>query len=172
MSLQCLQDTGTDYEVPSNYDGGCYQVGKPDCVVANIGDNFTLNYQNDSLNVSFNAGSECIVGGNFIKVESTEAITLTANATIYLCATIDKSLPNGQKALISQRTSSNMQKGSINGADNVRDMLLYVITTSDSGVVSVVDKRVIVGNTYRVSESEYNAIQSKEPYADYDIFED
>lgn len=170
--IQTLQDTGVANEIPSSYDGACYQINKPDCVVANVGDNMALNYQLDSLNVSFNAGSECVIGGNFFKVETLEAITLTANATIYLCATIDKSLPNGERGYISQRTSTNMQMGSINGADSVRDMLLYVITTSASGVSNVQDKRKIIGNTYDVSESEYQALTNKENYAKYNIYED
>ena len=132
----------------------------------------TLNYQLDSLNVSFNAGSECIIGGNFFKITSLEAITLTANATIYLCATIDKSLPDGEKGFISQRTSTNMQQGSINGSDNARDLLLYVITTSANGVVSVQDKRKIIGNSYFMSESEYEGLANKQNYSIIEYYED
>ena len=172
MAIQTLQDTGVANEIPSSYDGACYQINKPDCVVGGVGDNMTLNYQLDSLNVSFNAGSEAIIGGNFFKVESLTAITLSPNATIYLCATIDKSMPNNSRGFFAQRTASNMQSGNLNGSDNARDLLLYIITTSANGVTNVVDRRKIIGNSYFMSESEFEALQTKQPYAIYNIYED
>lgn len=172
MAIQTLQDTGENYKVQSSFDGACYQINKPDCVVANVGDNFTLNHQVDSLNVTFNAGSECIICGNFFKIMSLESIELAPNAVIYLCATINKSYSTGFTGFFSQRTSSNIQNGNINGADSERDLLLYIITTTGTGVSSVVDKRKIIGNTYALTQSEFDELTSKENYARYEIYED
>ena len=144
--IQTLHDTGDDYTALSKYDGGVYSLGAPDAVIAGIGDEFSINYQSDSLNVTFNAGSEAVIGGAFFKVTSLEAVTLVANSTIYLCANIDLSRPNGQTGQFVQRTSSNMQSDNINGSGTSRDLLLYVVTTGVSGVISVSDRRPIKEN--------------------------
>lgn len=146
MGVQTLHDTGDSYTVLSKYDGGVYATAAPDCVIEGIGDEFTINYQADSLNVTFNAGSEAIIGGSFFKLTSLEAVTLVANSTIYLCANIDLSRPNGQTGQFVQRTSSNMQSDNINGSGTSRDLLLYVVTTGASGVISVSDRRPIKSN--------------------------
>ena len=44
MAIQTLHDTGTDYQIPSKYDGGVYAVATPDCVCQGVGDEFTINY--------------------------------------------------------------------------------------------------------------------------------
>lgn len=168
--MQCLFDDGVANDIQPSYDGACYQINKPDCVVA-VGDNMTLNYQLDSLNVSFNAGNKCIIGGAFAVVESLEAVTLNANSTIYLCVNIDKSKPNSSRASIVQRTSSNMQKQSLNGDGTSRDLLLYVITTSANGVTNVQDKRRIIGNTHIMSETEFDGITPNQ-YDIYYVYED
>lgn len=151
MAIQTLHDTGEDYTVLSKYDGGVYGTGISDCVCKGIGDEFTINYAIDSLNISFNAGSEAVIGGSFFKVTSLEAITLTANATIYLCANIDLSRPNGETGAFVQRTSTNMRSDNINGSGQSRDLLLYVITTGANGVVSVSDRRIIKGDGTSIS---------------------
>lgn len=179
MAIQTLHDTGTDYDIPSKYDGGVYQL-LPDCVLQGIGDEFTLNYQLDSLNVSFSAGSEAVIGGAFFKVKNLEAITLTANATIYLCANIDLSRPNGQTGQFVQRTASNMRSDNINGTGTSRDLLLYIITTSSSGVVSVTNKRVIRGTQTSISglgittmtEQEYEQLPTKDNNTLYFLVEE
>lgn len=146
MAIQTLWDTGSDYPITPSMDGGVYGTGIADCVCKGIGDEFTLNYSSDSLTVQFNAGSQCIIGGAFFKVMSLEALTLQANSTIYLCANINKSNANGVKGSFAQRTSSNMQSQNINGTGSSRDLLLYVVTTSGSGVSNVSDRRVIKGD--------------------------
>lgn len=150
MSIQTLHDSGSSYSVLAKYDGGVYAM-LPDSVCKGIGDEFTINYTSTSLNISFNAGSEALIGGAFFKITSTEAVTLTANSTIYLCANIDLSNPNGQTGSFAQRTSSNMQTENLNGSGTSRDLLLYIITTSATGVIDVQDKRVIKGNETSVS---------------------
>lgn len=143
MAIQTLHDTGTDYQIPSKYDGGVYQVSTVDAVIGGIGDEFTINYQADSLNVTFNAGSQAVIGGSFFHVTSLEAVTLVPNSTIYLCANIDLSKPNGTRGSFVQRTASNMQSDNLNGSGTSRDLLLYVIQTGANGVVSVSDRRTI-----------------------------
>lgn len=146
MAIQTLWDTGSSYSITPGMDGGVYGTGIADAVCKGIGDEFTLQYSSDSLTVQFNAGSQCVIGGAFFKVMSLEAITLTANATIYLCANINKSNANGSRGSFVQRTSSNMQSQNLNGSGSSRDLLLYVITTSANGVSNVSDRRVIKGD--------------------------
>ena len=151
--IQTLHDTGDDYQILSSYDGGVYATGISDCVCKGIGDEFDLtgHYSADSLNISFSAGSQAVIGGSFFRVTSLESITLSANATIYLCANINLSNPNGSKGSFVQRTSSNMQTDNINGSGTSRDLLLYIITTGANGVISVQDKRIIRGDGTAVS---------------------
>ena len=145
MAIQTLHDTGASYDIPSKYDGGVYQVATTDCIIGNVGDEFTLQYSANSLTISFAMGSEAVIGGSFFKLTSTESVTLEANTTIYLCANIDLSRPNGETGKIVQRTASNMQSDNLNGtsATPSRDLLLYIITTDVSGITSVEDKRII-----------------------------
>lgn len=146
MAIQTLHDTGSSYSITPKMDGGVYGTGISDCVCAGIGDEFTLSYSNNNLNVQFAAGSQAIIGGAFFKVMSLETVALTANSTIYLCANIDLSKANGVRGSFVRRTSSNMQSGNLNGNGTSRDLLLYVITTNANGVVTVSDRRYIKGN--------------------------
>lgn len=141
MAIQTLHDTGID--IPSKFDGGVYAVATTDCVIQGIGDEFTLNYTSDSRSITFNAGSQAIIGGAFFHVTSSTTIELTANTTIYLCAEIDLSRADGNRGIFKERTSSNMMFENINGSGIVRDLLLYVVTTNANGVTSVQDRRVI-----------------------------
>ena len=179
MAIQTLHDSGSDYTILAKYDGGVYGM-LPDAVCKGIGDEFQISYTSTSLNVSFNAGSECLIGGAFFKVVSTEAVTLTANSTIYLCANIDLTSPNGQTGTFAQRTSSNMRSDNLNGSGSSRDLLLYVITTSSTGVVDVQDKRVIRGNDTSISglgirtmtQAQYEALTTKDANTLYFTTED
>lgn len=146
MAIQTQKDTGDSYPITPSMDGGLYQTATNDCVVGGIGDEFTMSYSSSSLNVSFAAGSEAVIGGAFFKVTSLEAVTLTANSTIYLCANIDTSKANGSRGSFVERTASNMQSDNINGSGISRDLLLYIVTTNGSGVSNVTDMRNIVNN--------------------------
>ena len=146
MAIQTQKDTGDSYPISPAMDGGVYQIATNDAVVGGIGDEFTISYSSSSLNVSFAAGSQAVIGGAFFKVTSLTAITLTANSTIYLCANIDTSAANGSRGSFVERTSSNMQSDNINGSGTSRDLLLYVVTTNGSGVTNVTDKRNIIYN--------------------------
>lgn len=176
-NIQTLHDTDP-YEITPKMDGGIYQRFK-DCVSAGIGDEFTLNYSANSLNVQFNAGSQAIIGGAFFRVMQLEAVTLNANTTTYLCATIDLSRANGERGLFTQRTSSNMQTDNINGTGTTRDLLLYVITTGASGVTNVEDRRVILGDESTIngftisviSQSDYDDLVSTDPNTLYFIYD-
>lgn len=180
MSIQTLHDTGSTYDVLSKYDGGVYGTGIADCVCAGIGDEFTIGYSVDSLNVTFSAGSQAVIGGSFFRVTSLEAVTLVANSTIYLCANIDLSKPNGSTGSFVQRTASNMQTDNINGSGTTRDLLLYIITTGANGVISVQDKRIVKGNGTSVSgigiatmsQADYDALVTKDNNTLYFIPED
>lgn len=142
MSVQTLHDTGSSYQVLSKYDGGVYAAAVEDCVISGIGDEFTLNYSNNSLNVSFLAGSQAVIGGSFFKITADETVTLPANTSnIYLCARIDTSKANGSRGSFESLTLAGMKSENINGSGTKRDMALYVINTNGSGVTSVTDVR-------------------------------
>lgn len=139
MAVQVLYDRGI--ELTPEVDAGVYACAITDGVVKGIGNNFNLNYSENSLDVSFSAGSMAVICGAFFKVTSTTSVRLTANSTIYLCASIDKSVADGTKGSFVMRTISNMKSENLNASGKVRDLLLYIITTSGTGVQSVVDKR-------------------------------
>lgn len=141
MAIQTLHDTGID--IPSKYDGGVYAVATTDCVIQGVGDEFAINYSSSNLNVTFNAGSQAIIGGAFFHITSNHVVELVANSTIYLCASIDLSLPDGNRGTFKLRTSSSMKQENINGNGIERDLLLYILTTDANGVTSVQDRRVI-----------------------------
>lgn len=177
-NIQTLHDTDP-YQVTPKMDGGIYQRFK-DCVCQGIGDEFALTYSNSSLNVQFAAGSQAVIGGAYFRVMNMDAITLTANATIYLCANIDLSKANGETGSFVQRTASNMQSDNLNGSGTSRDLLLYIITTNGTGVTNVIDKRVILGNENSIngygitviSEDDYDALANKESNTLYFIYEE
>jgi len=171
MAIQTLHDTGSSYPITPKMDGGVYGTGIADAICAGIGDEFELGYSSDSLNVTFNAGSQAVIGGAFFRVMSLESVTLVANSVIYLCANLNLSNPNGQIGSFVQRTASNMQSDNINGNGTSRDLLLYVVTTGANGVVSVQDKRVIKGDGSAISgvgivvlsQAEYDELAVKDP---------
>lgn len=153
MAIQTLHDTGEEYKITPKYDGGVYASGVKDGVCKGIGDEFTLNYTNNSLAISFNAGSQAVICGAFFKVTSSETITLSANTTTYLCANIDLSKANGRRGSFEQRASSEIANGNLNGDGTSRDLLLYVITTGTSGVTNVIDRRPIISTPKYLDEA-------------------
>jgi len=179
MAIQTQHDTGDDYQVTPKLDGGLYASGIADCICKGIGDEFELQFSANSLQVTFNAGSQAVIGGAFFKVTSSTSLTLTANSTIYLCANIDLTKANGSRGGIVERTASNMQSDNLNGSGTSRDMLLYVITTGASGVQSVEDKRIIRGdglsiNGYSIviiDQDSYDALAEPEANTLYFIYE-
>ena len=170
--IQTLHDTGTDATVLSKYDGGVYGTAIGDCVCSGIGDEFTLSYSTNTLQVNFEAGSEAIIGGSFFKLTSRITVDLSKypNSTIYLCASINLSKANLERGSFECRTSTSMQSDNLNGSGTIRDLLLYVITTGTSGVTAVEDKRVIKGNDTAISglglktmtTTEYDALTTKD----------
>ena len=143
MAIQTLQDKGNSNLIQASQDGAVYRLAGDDCVLKGIGDEFKLNLSSGSLDVSFNAGSQAVLCGNFFYVKSLETITLPANSTIYLCARIDTTKANGSKGSFETLTNSQITKGNINGSDTIRDLVLYVITTDSIGVISIEDRRII-----------------------------
>lgn len=145
MSIQTLRDTTNAYLIPSYFDGAVYSLASEDCVIEGIGDEFTLNYSASSLDVTFASGSQALLCGNFFRVTDIETVSLPSNSTVYLCARIDTSKPNGSTGSFEALTQVQMTEGNINGSDTTRDMLLYVVTTDGSGVTDVADRRHIKG---------------------------
>jgi len=145
-NIQTLKDTGDTNQITSSMDGAVYRSAVGSMICEGIGDEFALTYNATSLTVSFNAGSECVICGNFFKVKATTSITLPASSTIYLCARIDTSQASGSTGSFQALTSAQITNGNINGNDSTCDLLLYVITTNASGVTGVVDRRCIRGD--------------------------
>lgn len=190
MAVQTLYDSGSTYDIPATYDGAVYNAAVSDCICKGVGDEFRLHTNDNSLDVTFTAGSEAVIGGGFFKVVSDTSKTLDPNRTIYLCASINLANGNGERGVFVQRGSqAAILKGNLNGGDSMRDMLLYVITTSATSITSVQDMRVIKGDggasvsgvgltlssqfltaetsndklAFRViSESDYNSLETKD----------
>ncbi len=158
MAVQTIYEVGEEkdgkmlYQIDAKYDAAVYALAIEDCICQGIGDEFKLNYASDSLNAYFNEGSEAVIGGSFFKITSLHSISLPANSTFYLCATIDLSAQNGYKGQFSIFPQlTNIRNGNLNGSGSARDLVLYQITTSSSGVTSVVDKRVVRGKSTSIS---------------------
>lgn len=146
--IHTLYDTGQSYSVTSKMDGAVYNAALGgDYVFKDIGDEFELQYSATSLRVSFNAGSEGIIGGGFFQVKEIEYINLPANRTIYLTARITPGAQAGSTGSFEKCDANNMFHENINGNGSRRDMLLYIITTNGSGVTNVVDQRKIIEKT-------------------------
>lgn len=148
MGIHTLYDTGSDYSVTSKMDGAVYNAALGgDYVLKGIGDEFELNYSSSSLRVSFNPGSEAVIGGGFFKVATTTEIDLPTNRVVYLTARITPGSPAGSTGTFEKCDANSMITENINGSGSARDMLLYIITTNSSGVINVVDQRKIVNKT-------------------------
>lgn len=152
MSIQTLHDKGI--QITPQMDGGVYATSVPvDCVVAGVGDEFTIGYSNNSLNVTFEMGSEAVIGGAFFKVTADETLTLPANTNIYVCARINLSKADGSKGSFEALTSANIKSENLNGSGSIRDMSLYRVTTNATGVTQVVDVRTI-GNSNGIASGQ------------------
>lgn len=182
--IQTLHDTGDSYQITPKMDGGTYGTAIADCVCRGIGDEFRLNYSSSSRNISFTAGSQAVIGGAFFKITSDHTVqNLKANATLYICATIDLSQAPGSTGSITVREALPLNSGNLNDTTSIdppiRDMLLYTITTSANGVSSVQDKRQIRGdgnaiNGYSVqiiSQNDYDALATKDLNTLYFVYE-
>lgn len=157
-TAQCNFDTGETYgSVSPSYDVALQNIPYSDGI-SGAGDSFALNYTQSSLLVSFNAGSIAKVGGAFWVLKSNASITLQANQEQLVCLTIDKGQQDGSKADITLKTQAQVQKGILYGANSVRDLPIYKITTNASGVSTVVDLRKITKENYLYTESEFEGI--------------
>lgn len=142
--IQTLYDTGSGHLITSKMDGAVYDIAcGGDCVCQGVGDEFNLNFSATSLDVTFAKGSQAIIGGGFFRIVQDEVITLPANSTCYLCARIDNSKPSGQTGSIVALTQAQMKSENLNGDGAVRDLLLYILTTSTNGVSNAENKKTI-----------------------------
>ena len=158
MAIRTLKDTGSEYPIPCEVDGSVYSLISGDCVIAGRGDEFTLNYTSSSLIASIKKGSQALLCGNAIWITEDESITLVANSTFYLCLRIDTSQPNGQTGSLVCLTESAMKSDNINEG-GIRDMALYKITTSASGVTTCDDIRKIYNaSDYAIKPTTYSNI--------------
>lgn len=145
MAIQTIQDKGEQYLVTSNVDGATYRLMGQDCICEGMGDEFTINYSEASLDVTFAKNSQAVICGNALWLTDSETVTLTANSTIYLCLRINPQNPYGKTGSIVQLTEAQISNGNVNAGETC-DLLLYIVTTGTNGVTSVVDKRNIIGS--------------------------
>ena len=172
-AAQCSFDTGDEYgNIISIYDVANLNCLGSDLVIANKGDCFNLTRYSQALYVELHEGSQAKVGGAFWVLKQDVTIDLEPNQTQYLCLNIDKSRQIGNRADILLKSSSEIIKGDLYGNGTVRDLPLYKIVTNSSSITDIEDLRLIVGNYYRLKESEYDALTIKEHYATYDVRED
>lgn len=113
-----------------------------DYIVDNIGSEFAMTYNSSSLQVSVGTGVANICGRG-IMAEESNSLTLTANATTYLCLRIDLTQTQGQEGMLYANTTSTIATDNLNNVNGQHDMLLAVVTTDSNGVVNLVDKRNI-----------------------------
>lgn len=144
--IRTLKDTGANYPISSNIDGSVYAIATQDCVIGGMGDEFSITTSANSLSLTFTKGSVAVLCGNAFWLTADETVTLPANSTFNLCARINTSKPNGQTGSFECLTEASMKNNNINNG-GIRDLILYTITTSANGVVSLVDKRAIITTT-------------------------
>lgn len=160
-AIRTLKDNGSSYTITSSVDGAVYSLICADCIIGGLGDMFDISYRTSSLNVSFAKGSQALIGGNAFWLEDSVDITLPSNSTIYLCLRIDPTKPSGQTGSFECLTESSIESGNVNvGA--VRDLLIYTITTSGSGISNIDDNRVVYyGGEATVSLKAFNDYKTK-----------
>lgn len=160
-SIQTLKDTGSDYPISSNVDGAVYRLISKDCIIGEMGDQFKITYSATSLILTFSKGCQALIGGNAFWLTSDTSITLPANSSnFYVCLRIDTSKPNGWTGSIECLTDAAIKTGNINNG-GIRDLKLYKVTTSASGVTSCTDLRNIVDDTKYATETYVdNAIET------------
>lgn len=142
MAIRTLRDTGPEFPIPNHIDGAVYGLICEDCVIGGKGNDFELNYSANSFSVSFAQGCQALLNGNSLWLETDISIVLPSNAVSYLCARIDPSMSNGQTGSIVALSQSAMKSQDVNNG-GTRDLLLYIVTTSGSGVTKVEDMRNI-----------------------------
>lgn len=144
MSVRTLKDIGSDFIIPEPIDAAVYSLITEDCIIKGVGDEFEMIYSGDSLQVSFNAGSQAIVEGNAFWLPEAESITLPSNSTFNLALRIDTTQPYGSTGSIVALTDAEIQSSNINNSDGaIRDLVIYKITTDTNGVISATDVRTI-----------------------------
>lgn len=179
--IQTLFDTGQDNLVQSAYDAGIYELISDDAVIDGVGDEYEMHTTAGSLSVTFNAGSQSIIGGAFHRILTTQTVTLPANSTVNVCATIDLTNPNGATGSITCKSDNDLRKDNLATGSGIRDLVLYRVTTNGSGITGTpIDKRVIKGTrtsfgNYGIlvmSQAEYDALplQDKEENVIYMLY--
>ena len=148
-NIQTLYDIGID--ITPEMDGGVYGAAVSDCVCKGIGNDFQAITEENVATIAFAKDSQAIIGGSFFRLLDRCVIDLSnhRSETFNLYAKIDKGNTSGPRGTFSIRsTSETPANDNLNNTEGgVREMLLYTITTNESGVpTSVVDKRTMKEN--------------------------
>lgn len=149
----------TGESIPAKFDGALRSTyaQNSDYIVDNVGDEFALTYNASSLKVTCGTGVANI-SGRGISSDESNSITLTGNSVVYLCLRIDLDQIQGQEGMLYANTTSAIASDNLSNGSGKHDLLLAVVTTSASGVTSVVDSRVIKGSSLTLKTINGNSL--------------
>lgn len=158
MAIIAMADNGIE-NITAKMDGAIRMalLGEEDIVIGGIGNEFELTYSASSLSITVGTGLAEVGGRHFYCDESVQ-LSMPASSTRYLVAEIDLSQAAGAEgkfALVTAMTLDNL-----NNTGVVRDKPLWQITSSASGVSSVVDLRK-VKTIASATEADVDNLQSQ-----------
>lgn len=149
MQTQCLYDNGNDYKVQSIWDGAVYDLVGEDCIKAGTYNEFNESHTSTSLQMQIASGFGFIGGGFFALPNAVQIELQASTSNLYVVARIDKTRTDGEKAQVEVKTEVQLKFENLNGSGNIRDLLLYKVSTNASGITEVVDLRKIKsGHTF------------------------
>lgn len=169
MAGVCLYDEGSLYKVESFYDGAVYDGICFDCVKGGTFNEFNEGHTATSLTMQIASGLGIVCGAFAVFDNATQVELQASTSDLYIVARIDKTRPNGSKAQIEVKTEVQLKQENLNGSGNIRDLLLYKVSTDASGVISVVDLRLIKGETLYIKSLNISGTpEALESYCDWD----
>lgn len=141
MAIIAMADNGIE-NITAKMDGAIRMalLGDEDIVVGGIGNEFGLTYSASSLSVTVGSGLAEVGGRHFFSDESVQ-LSMPASSTRFLVAQIDLSQAAGAEGKLTLVTA--LTTDNLNNTGVVRDKALWQITSSASGVSSVVDLRKV-----------------------------
>lgn len=143
MSIVVMNDNGLE-DITARMDGAFHNLvlGNTDVVVGGIGNQFSLTHSTSSLVVTVASGL-AVIGGRYFYMDAPTQKSVSAGTTTIM-AHIDISQAGGNEGSII--TGNSPTTSDLNDTGTVRDLPLYRITATASGVTNVVDLRPIWTN--------------------------
>lgn len=137
-----MADNGVS--ISASQDGAIYNVfaGNQNFIIQDIGDEFALTTQTDSLIIEVGSG-EALLSGRHLTADAPNTLTIPANTKSYLCLEIDLTQTQGNEGTLKALTEAQIKNDNLNAGGTVCDLLLYVIETDTNGVIKTQDRRQI-----------------------------